>query len=167
MIIYVIIRPRCYRRTVFNKNFIWTKRREKDVWCSLNQLMVHPQPPVDRILTRFDNTRVEMELEMLREKNTELKIFSGIKWTTVQCRLFSFADPLENFIKEDFVQPIRMDRLESAYSIHTAQIIAFILQQHCRNKSNIAAMLTQYNCNIFVLYERNTLLFRVAFIKSE
>lgn len=24
MIIYVIIRPRCYRKTVFNKNFIWT-----------------------------------------------------------------------------------------------------------------------------------------------
>lgn len=33
MIIYVIIRPRCYRETVFNKNFIWTKPKA----VSLNQ----------------------------------------------------------------------------------------------------------------------------------
>lgn len=33
MIIYVIIRPRCYRETVFNKNFIWTKTKA----VSLNQ----------------------------------------------------------------------------------------------------------------------------------
>jgi len=36
MIIYVIIRPRCYRRTVFNKNFIWTKRKRKQ-YPALNQ----------------------------------------------------------------------------------------------------------------------------------
>jgi len=38
MIIYVIIRPRCYRRTVFNKNFIWTKRKKEDsIRHSINQ----------------------------------------------------------------------------------------------------------------------------------
>lgn len=83
MIIYVIIRPRCYRRTVFNKNFIWTKKnRGDDIRHSLNQFVEPLAWNRDKRIEFYKRVSKFVEKsKMLEQRSRAVNIFRS-HWST-------------------------------------------------------------------------------------
>lgn len=92
MIIYVIIRPRCYRRTVFNKNFIWTKRERKDGTQSTK--FARTSPGIEISGSNSNESPNSSKTRKCWEKQIEAKMKRNDR---ISRRLFSLVDSLKNF----------------------------------------------------------------------